>query len=138
MGLVVPNSVETAVLTTLLTPALTIRLYGNNKTPAAGDSTGAYTEIVGGGYAAKPLTFANWGITANAPSVALYNTTQNWTFTGVINAPGSIYGYYITRNSDNALILAERFASAVVPFAPIAGSQVRVLPRITCASQFGD
>lgn len=136
MPLVVPNSLEVEILTDVLTPALTIRIYGNDKTPAAGDTAAAYTEITGGGYAAIPLTFANWNITAGDPSVAIYNSVQKWTFNDVINSPGTIYGYYVTRDSDSKLMWAERFPDAVVPFEPIAGSIIQVLARFSAQSQF--
>ncbi len=136
MTLKVPNELEVFILTSTLTPALTMKLYGNDKTPANADTSAAYTEIAGGGYASKPLTFANWGITAGTPSVALYNATQIWTFTGPIDAPGTIYGYFVTRNSDGKLMWAERFPAANVPFSPVNGSVIRVLPRFTAESQF--
>ena len=130
-----PNAIEVEVLTTMLTPAFTLRLYGNDKTPADGDVSANYTEIAGGGYANKPLTFANWTITAGAPSLAVY-AGQTWIFTGAINAPGTIYGYYVTRNSDGKLLFASRFPSANVPFVPVNGSKIVVLPRVSAESQF--
>lgn len=134
MPLIIPNVIEVAILTAQLTPAHTLRLYGNNATPSGVSVAADFTEIAGGGYANKPITFANWTITGGAPTVALYNATQSWVFTGPINAPGTIYGYFITKDSDGTLLLAQRFASGVVPFTPIAGSSVRVTPRITCES----
>jgi len=134
MTLIVPNSREVDILTNFLTPALTLRLYGNNATPSATSVAGDFTEIAGGGYASKSLTFANWTITGGAPSIALYNSTQAWTFTGAINAPGTIYGYYIIETVSGALKYAERFSAGVVPFSPINGSIVKVLPRITAES----
>jgi hypothetical protein len=134
MPLVVPDALEVEVLTTLLTPALTMKLYSNNYTPVGGSAAANFTEVAGGGYANKPLTFANWVITSG--SLALYNAMQEWVFTGVTNAPGTIYGYYITRNSDGKLMWAERFPAANVPFTPIAGSIIRVLPRLTAESAF--
>lgn len=136
MSLVVPDLIEVEVITTILTPPLTLKLYGNNQTPVHGDTVAAYTEIAGGGYASKPLILANWGITANEPTVALYNASQTWIFTAAINAPGTIYGYFVIRNSDGKLVWAERFPTANVPFAPIAGSKIIVLPRFTVQSQF--
>jgi len=134
MSLIVTNVQEVEVLTNFLTPALTMRLYGNDRTPAGTDAAANYTEIAGGGYASKALTFANWELTAGGPTVALYNAVQTWVFTDAIDAPSTIYGYYITRNSDGLLMYAERFPSGSVPFTPIAGSVIRVTPRITCES----
>lgn len=131
----IPNAIEVEVLTALLTPAHTLRLYGNDYTPVDSSVTANFTEIAGGGYAAKPITFANWTITAGTPSLAAY-AFQQWIFSGVINAPGTIYGYYITRDSDSKLLSAERFPSANVPFSPIAGSKIVVLPRLSAESQF--
>ena len=136
MSLKIVNAVEVEVLQTLLTPAHTLRLYGNDITPGDNDIAANYTEISGGGYANLPLTFANWTITAGTPSTAVYNTVATWIFTGAVDAPGSIYGYYITRNTDGKLLLAERFPAAVVPFSTVAGSKIVVLPRVSCESQF--
>jgi hypothetical protein len=136
MSLVIPDAVELEVLTDLVTPALEMRLYGNNKTPAHGDTIAGYTQIAGGGYAAKALTFANWTLTAGEPTVAVYNAVQQWTFTGIIDAPGTIYGYYIVRVADSFLLAAERFPSAIVPFSPIEGSIIKVLPKLSAQSQF--
>ena len=136
MPLVVPNTQEVEVLNNRLNTPLKIRLYGNNVTPTGLTTVAAFTEIAGGGYANKPLTFANWTISSGDPSSAIYNATQEWIFTGIINAPGTIYGYYITRDSDNALMLAERFNSALVPFSPVAGSVVRILPKYSAQSLF--
>ncbi len=136
MSLVVPNALEVEILTQKLTPALSMKLYGNNATPSGSSSAASFTEIAGGGYLAKPLTFANWAITAGDPSVALYNAIQTWTFTGPINAPGTVYGYFVTRDSDGLLMWAERFSAALVPFVPIVGSIIKVFPRFTAQSEF--
>lgn len=134
MSLIVPDEQEVDILTTFLTPALTMRLYSNDRTPSGADVAADYTEVSGGGYANKPLTFANWGITGGAPSIALYNAVQEWIFTGATGAPSVLYGYYVTRNSDGKLMWAERFPTGSVPFAPINGSIIRVTPRITAES----
>jgi hypothetical protein len=136
MGLVVPDTLETETLNNVLGSPLTLKLYSNNKVPAGGDNAAAYTEVAGGGYASKPLTLANWNIVAGAPSAATYNALQQWTFSGPTNAPGTIYGYFVTRNSDGKLMWAERFPAGSLPFSPIAGSNIRILPKFTVGSQF--
>lgn len=135
MGLVVPDILEIETLNAILGPVLTLRLYSNNKVPAAGDSAASYTEVAGGGYASLPLLFGTWSITAGSPSTGQY-TLQQWTFTGVTNAPGTIYGYYVIRNSDGKLMWAERFPAASLPFSPVAGSIIRIIPKFTVGSQF--
>ena len=136
MGLVVPSALQVDILTDLLTSALSMKLFSNDHDPVIGDTVAAYTEVSGGGYASKPLTIGNWTITPGAPTVALYNANQQWTFTGVTGAPGTIYGYYVVRDSDNELMWAERFPDALVPFVPEAGSKIQVLPKTTLQSQF--
>ena len=136
MSLIVPNTVVTAALTNIITPNLTIRLYGNAHTPADADTVVAYTEIAGGGYTSFPLIFANWGIVIGSPITATYNAAQLWNFSGIINPPGSIYGYYVTKDSDGSLVWAEEFPSGVIPFSPINGSIISVVPLITAASLF--
>lgn len=136
MSLIVPDTIEVEVLTNVLTPALTMKLYSNNFTPAHDSSAASFTEVTGGGYASKPLTFANWAITPGDPSQAIYNALQQWTFTGPTTGPGTIYGYYVTRNSDGKLMWAERFPSGVVPFVTINGSVIKVFPRFTAQSAF--
>lgn len=136
MPLKVPDVAELEIITAFLTPALTLRLYSNNVTPLDTSIAADFTEVTGGGYANKPITFANWGITGGAPTTAVYNATQLWTFTGATTGPGTIYGYYVTRNSDGKLMWAERFPAANVPFVPENGSKINVLPRFTVESQF--
>lgn len=134
MTLIVPNAREVEVMTAFLTPALTLKLYSNDVTPDGTKVAGDFTEVAGGGYTSFPLTFGNWGITGGAPTVCLYNASQGWGFTGPTNAPGTIYGIFITRNSDGALMYAERFPGGTVPFIPANGSIIRYTPRITCES----
>lgn len=135
MPLVVPDAVEVLILQMFLNTPLTLRLFGNNVTPGPASVAADFNEIAGGGYANKSLVFAGWSFTPNAPSYGLY-TKQSWNFTGAINAPGTIYGYYITRDSDSILLWAERFGVAVVPFTPVAGSLVEVTPKFTGSSVY--
>ena len=134
--MVVPDVLENEILTAILNTALTLKLYGNNTTPIGASLAAGFTEIAGGGYASKPLTFANWGIISGDPTSATYNTQQTWTFTGPINAPFTIYGYYVTRNSDGKLMWAERFAVGLVPFTPINGSIIKVIPKFVAQRLF--
>jgi hypothetical protein len=136
MSIIVPSTIEGEVLTQLLTPALTLRLYSNNVVPAHGSSAGTFTEVAGGGYAGLPLIFANWILSIVDPSLATYNANQIFNFTGPTGAPGTIYGYYVTRNSDGHLVWAEEFPLANVPFLPILGSEILILPKFTCQSLF--
>jgi len=133
MPLVVPNAVEVIILQGFLNTPLTIRLFGTNVVPGPASVVGNFTEIAGGGYANKPLLFANWVFAAGGPSTATY-PVQTWNFTGVVNAPGTVYGYYVTRNSDGILLWASQFT--VVPFIPVNGSILQITPLFTADSVF--
>lgn len=136
MSLIIPDGLEVIVLNSLIATPLSMRLFGNNITPSHTDTTSLYTEVSGGGYTSKSLTLANWVVTGGEPSEAVYNVSQTWLFTGILDAPGTIYGYYLVRVSDNQLIGAERFPVANVPFSPVNGSKIVVLPRLTAQSEF--
>jgi len=135
MALVVPDAAEVRALQLILTLPLTIRIFGNNATPGPASVAASFNEIAGGGYANKPIVFANWAFTSNAPSYALY-AKKSWIFTGAINAPATIYGYFVTRDSDGLLMWAERFPAAAVPFTPVLGSLVEVTPKFTGSSVY--
>lgn len=128
MTLVVPNVGEELALNKYLKlENLTLKLYSNNITPGETDTAATYTEVAGGGYASKTLTAASWTVTPDAPTVGLY-AAQDFTFTGVTDAPGTIYGYYVV-DAANVLRWAERFDAGVVPFTPVLGSVIRITPR---------
>jgi hypothetical protein len=128
MSLIVPSEGAVVALRKILNQTLYLCLYGNDITPAVADTYGTYDIIAGGGYAAKSLTYANWSFTEDDPSYATY-TAQNFTFTGALTAPGTVYGYIII-DASNKVMWAERFPAALIPFSPIAGSKIRVIPRI--------
>lgn len=136
MSQIVTNLLELEVINATLISPLSLRLYSNNVTPAGTDTLATYTEVTGGGYAAKSLTFASWTIQQTTPPTSAINTSQLWTFTGPTTGPGTIYGYYVVRVSDSKLLWAERFPALLVPFSPIAGSRIAVLPKFTVESQF--
>lgn len=132
MGQSFPFSVQEVLLDYLAVFNYTLRLFGNNVTPTTSSTAASFNEITGGGYAAKSLTVGNWNVASG--SSMLYNAIQTWNFTGVINAPGVIYGYFITLDDDGSLVTANRFP--VVPITPVAGSQISIAPKITLVSQF--
>lgn len=128
----IPSVAEVKNLNLILNQTLTLRLYSNNVTPAKGDTAATYTEVIGGGYAAIPLAYGDWTITAAAGSVPTRasQAALNIIFTGVTGAPGSVYGYFIT-DDDGVLFGSERFSESVVPFNPKLNSRIRVTPRYT-------
>jgi len=124
----IPNVGEVFALQKYTLDTLTLKLYSNNKTPAEGDTAADYTEISGGGYAAKALASGSWVITGGDPSVASY-AAQDFNFTGVTNAPAVIYGYFVV-DSNNLLRGSERFPAGVIPFTPSNGALIRITPKI--------
>lgn len=132
MSLVLPNVRTGAILEQILSGTLTLRLYSNDVSPAAGSSTATFTEVAGGGYADIDLDPGDWTVTVADPSTA-EQPQQTFTFTGTTNSPGTIYGYFVV-NADDELMWAERFDPSVLPFSPINGSTVKITPRITGAS----
>jgi len=135
MGFIVTDALEVEVLTTLLNTPLSLRLFSNNFTPVGTMAIGSFTEVTGGGYAAKPILFAGWNIVSGV-SRATYSPLQEFTFTGPPSGPGTTYGYYLTRDSDSRVYLAERWSPALIPFNPVAGSKVRVSLAFDATSQF--
>ncbi len=135
MGFIVTDALEVEVLNTLLNTPLSLRLFSNNFTPIGTMAIGSFTEVVGGGYAAKPILFAGWTIVSGV-SRATFSPLQQWTFTGPPSGPGTVYGYYLTRDSDSRVYLAERFSPALVPFNPVNGSNIRVALAFDATSQF--
>lgn len=121
------NAAELKALQRILNQDITLHLYSNDVTPAESDGAGSYTEVTGGGYAAKTLNYAGWTITAGSPTRAVY-AAQDFNFTGPTTGPGTIYGYYLL-DADGDLMGSIRFSEAVVPFTPINGSLIRIIPK---------
>lgn len=131
MTLIVPSVAEVLVLNSILGETLNLKLYSNNITPSETDTAATFTEVIGGGYIAKTLV-ADWTITSGNPSYGTYPITQDFVFTGVTNTPGVVYGYFVI-GPDGVLRWAERFPEAVLPFTPINGSLIRLIPRFECS-----
>lgn len=128
MTLVVPSVGQVQDLSKILNQNFSLKLFSNNATLGPTNTAATFTEVAGGGYVAKVLTFANWNIILDNPSYATY-PDQDFLFTGVTNAPGTIYGYYIL-DAGGVLAWAEGFDPALVPFTPIAGSLIRISPKL--------
>lgn len=131
----IPSAEEVVILEDLLEAGdLTLKLYSNNVVPAKANTAAAYTAVSGGGYADVTLDKDLWTITPGVtgpPAVATIAqyAAQDFDFTGVTDAPGTIYGYIIV-DSLNNLRGAVRFSESVVPFTPILGSKIRITPKV--------
>jgi len=132
MSIVVPNTYEVAILNLILNSGpLSLRLYSNNYTPDETATLASFTQVAGGGYAAITLAAGGWTPIAGNPSIATF-AQQIFSFTGPTTVPSTIYGYYVV-DSTNVVRWAERFPGANVPFSPIAGSSIRITPKLECA-----
>ena len=137
MSIMIPNAIEAILINAYIArnPPWSLRLYSNNRVPAGSNVAADYTQVTGGGYAAKSLALVNWVVAAGAPTTATY-PIQSFTFTGPVDSPGTIYGYYIIDNAGE-LVAAERFDPT--PFvAQLNGVIITVTPRIAFASSSGD
>jgi hypothetical protein len=105
--------------------ALTLKLYSNNKTPAAGDIASGYTEVSGGGYASKSLTRAGWNAASGTPAAKQYGTAQAFNFTGTV----TVYGYFIVGATSGTLYWAELMYPSGQTFNN--GDSCTVTPKIT-------
>ncbi len=137
MSICVPSVAKDICLADFLAGTLTMKLYRNNETPNVASIAEDFTEITGGGYTDFDMTFANWEISPNSPSRALYTSRYVLQFTGPTDTPGTIYGYYVI-DSNGVLRWAERFPAASVPFVPINGSVIKIRPRFSAGSIFND
>lgn len=130
--IVVPNAVEITTLQLLFSNLHKLRLFENNIIPDETDTLASFVEVIPGasGYAELDLHSANWDLTPGSPSVALYNSIQQWLFTGTTGGTGFVYGYYVVDSVTNLLRYSERFTSS---FTPVNGARIRFTPRFECA-----
>lgn len=135
MSICVTDVGKIKALQLYLADALTLKLYSNNVTPSKLKVAGDFTEVIGGGYANFSLTFAHWVIIGGSPGRADYDELKTFSFTGVTTGPGTIYGYFVV-DAGGVLRWAERFP--VVPFTPILGSFIKLIPRFSAGSIFAD
>lgn len=146
MSLFTPDAAEAAILTDLLAAHdYALKLFLDDKTPAAGDTEADYTEATFPGYAPIVLTLSDWTIAPGDPGAA---TAPLQTWTQAMNAPEQlVYGYYVARADTGELRWVERFVDPG-PSAPpedrppfamqragTPGDQISVLPRLTLRSQ---
>lgn len=111
----------------------TLRLYktdvtaGLTRAQINALTVASFTEANFTGYVAKTLTGGAWVTTQGDPTTGTY---AQQTFTSTANqAAQVIYGYYVCRASDNALIWHERFAGPLT--ISLNGDTIQITPTIT-------
>jgi len=125
MALVTVNVGKVELLTRMLATDVVVKLFTNDKTPAAADVVGDYTEATDGNYAAATLTGGNWSISVVVNVGTAEYAQQAFSFGGT----ATVYGYYVTDVAGTTLLWAERF-SAAATFGS-SGGTVNVTPKIT-------
>ena len=133
MAFVLPDCGEVLALTRFLTAENSkLKLFTNDYTPIESSVLASFTEATAVGYSDITLTGTVSGSTW-AISTAIGVTTATYpeqTFT--LTAAENVYGYYITNNAEDTLILAERFPTA--PYAiPVAGGTIAVTVNISAS-----
>lgn len=138
MAIIVPDAAEILMLKAILNHTApqdqTLKLFSNNYTPISTTVVGDFTEVTGGGYAAKTLTGTSWTVATNASNEAEATyAAQTFTFTGAIGGSGIVYGYYVIQTTSGLLLWAERFASSFTPTTN--GDSFTFTPRIQAFSE---
>lgn len=124
--LVLTDQGESGMLTAFFAQAMTLRLFTNNYTPVEATTELLVTEAAGNGYASKPMAGGGWTISGSSPTQAAF-AQQTFTFSGAL---GNVYGYYVTRDSDNKLMFAEKFTDG--PYNIVNnGDQIKITPQFT-------
>jgi microcystin-dependent protein len=134
VSLVVVNQGEEALLNNGLTGvAYTLRLHTTDVTaglsPAQVDALDEtdFTEATFTGYTAQAISPGDWTVTLGDPTEAR-NVAKSFT-ASANQPPQDIWGYYVTRQSDGALIWFEPFDGPIV--VEFTGDQINVTPTIT-------
>lgn len=128
MSLIVPITIQREILENFLTTAnFKLRLYSNNYIPSSVSVIGSFTEVSGGGYAAKDLSTGDWTFSP-VPPVSAMQPAKTIEFTGATDSPGTVYGYYITDVAGTTLYWAEAMPITFRPFTPVNGASVRITP----------
>ena len=135
MTLILVDQAEEAFLDLILAVNYTLRLYKTDVTTGltqaqkdALDETD-FTEADFTGYSAATLTGGSWTTTAGNPCAGSY-AVQTFTSSADQTAQ-TLYGYYVTRASDGALMWFEDFSTAFV--IEFNDEYIQVTPRITLA-----
>lgn len=130
MAIKIPNAGEDTMLQYILNKTspedLRLVLYSSNTFPAESDFANTYTPVSGGGYANANLTANSWSIVQGDPTTATHSNVE-FNFTSAV---GSIYGYYIVRDTSEDLMWAERFNVAPLEVLT-SGDRITVTPKFT-------
>lgn len=130
MSIHIPRVGLIRMLNEIIGDSLTLRLFSNNLILAPGNVTASFTEVVGGGYTAVPLSSVSWTVTSGNPSTAVYNSIITFTFTGNTTGPKTVFGYYVTRASGE-VVSSGYLTDTQIPYVPAAGCFIKITPKFS-------
>lgn len=132
MTLIVVDQGEVHMLTQILDVDMTLRLFANDVTHGLTPeqieqlTEADFTEADFTGYSPAALEGGTWSITPGDPATGSHDAHQ---FQSTADqSPQTIYGYWLTRDSDDALVWFEPVPPVVVEFDE---DLIVVQPRIT-------
>lgn len=141
MSLVIVNQGEQALLEDGVTGvAYTLRLFKTDVTAGLTPSQidelteADFVEATFTGYSAAAVAAVDWTVTAGNPTEAV-NVEKSFTSTATQD-PQNIWGYYLTRDSDGALVWFEQFDGPVV--VEQLDDEIQVTPAITLDDREGN
>lgn len=124
---------EEALLDLMLAINYSLRLFSNDVTSGLTSAQinaldeGDFTEATFAGYSAKTLTGGAWTTTQDDPSTGTY-AAQTFTRSSTGTAE-TIYGYYVERASDGALMWFEEFTGPLS--IELINDSIEIVPTIT-------
>lgn len=105
-----------------------IRLFKNNFTPTGASVAADFTEADFDGYASQTVVAWGAGFLNGSNQGEIDHAIKTWTATGGAT-PNTIYGYYLTRDSDGKVYYSERNPAGGVLING-AGQTYSVVPRL--------
>jgi len=133
MGLIIPATGEAEFLDRIINGSYTLRLYKNDvatglsKAGLDALTVADFTEASFSGYTAQGFTPGSWSTMGTNPTMATYpQVTFTRSVTGVAE---TVYGFYVTRNSDGELVWFEQSPSPIV--ISTAGDSILITPALT-------
>lgn len=105
---------------------LRLHLFVNNIVPTRDDTLASYQECTAAGYGSIVLLGSNWTFQVDPAAQVATATFPMQTF--ALTSSVSVFGYYITNQVTNVLLVAERFTNA--PFQIVGNGNVFITPKL--------
>lgn len=112
-----------------------LHLYSSNYTPVLASEAADFTECAFTGYSQVSIPKGDNPapiLVANQAQVLLGNTSHEWTATGALE---TIYGWYLTDESNSVCVLAEKY---VTPHVLANGSVHTLFPYVNLGKLIAD